>query len=185
MTGKGVAAALVMSRFSAEARTCLRTEGELGSAIRALNRRMQPVSVTERFVTLVALVLDPVRHTLQLVNAGHPLPLLYRRATGVVEEAGRRADQGLPLGVLDDYAYESRPIALAPGDGLVVFSDGVTDAMNVQGQSFGSRNLRGVTQGGGTGPAALGERIVQAVKDHAAGCSQYDDITLVCFGRTA
>jgi serine phosphatase RsbU (regulator of sigma subunit) len=173
-----------MSRFSAEARTCLRTEGDLGAAIRALNRRMQPLSMTERFVTLAALVLDPVRHTVQLVNAGHPLPLLYRPAAGVVEEAGRRADQGLPLGVLDDYAYEAHPMALAPGDRLIVFSDGVTDALNAQGQWFGAPNLRAAVQRADVGPAALGERIVQAVKEHTAGCSQYDDITLVCFGRT-
>lgn len=185
VAGKGVAAALVMSRFSAEARMCLRTEANLAAAVRALNRLMQPLGVTERFVTLAALLLDPARHTVHLVSAGHPPPLLLRRATGALEEAGSRAARGPLLAVFDDYEYEAHQVTLAPGDSLIVFSDGVTEAMDAQGEQFGSKRIHVVAQRAGGGPRGLGERIVQAVKDHAAGCSQHDDITLVCFGRTA
>jgi sigma-B regulation protein RsbU (phosphoserine phosphatase) len=185
VSGKGISAALVMSRFSAEARTCLRTEAEPAAAVRALNRLMQPLGAMERFVTLATLVLDPVRHTVQIVNAGHPPPLLVRRATGAVEEVHSRADQGPLLGVFEDYLFAARTLALAPGDNLVIFSDGVTDAMNAQGDQLGPRKLREIVQSGSAGPKAMGERILQAIKEHAAGCAQNDDITLVCLGRTA
>jgi serine phosphatase RsbU (regulator of sigma subunit)/pSer/pThr/pTyr-binding forkhead associated (FHA) protein len=184
VSGKGISAALVMSRFSAEARTCLRTEADLAGAVRALNRLMQPLSQTDRFVTLAALVLDPARHTVHLVNAGHLPPLVLRRATGTLEEAASRDEQGLPLGVVDDYACAAHALALAPGDTVVVFSDGVIDAMNASGEALGCKKVCAAAQRGHAPPRALGERILQAVKEHAAGCSQHDDITLVCFGRT-
>jgi phosphoserine phosphatase RsbU/P len=184
VSGKGISAALVMTRFSAEARACLRTGGDLGAAVRELNRLMQPLSVTDRFVTLSALLLDPACHTLHVVNAGHPPPLLARAATGTVETAGCPADQGLPLGVLDGCDYAVHQVALAPGDSVVVFSDGVSEAMNALGEQLGNNHLRSIVKGAQPAPVELGERILQAVKDHAAGFTQNDDITLVCFSRT-
>jgi serine phosphatase RsbU (regulator of sigma subunit) len=183
VAGKGVPAALVMTRFSAEARACLRTEAELDQAVRKLNALMLPVSLADRFVTLAALVLDPVTHTITAVNAAHPSPLL-RRAAGQLEEVAPRAHSGPPLAVEAGYAYTALRVELQPGDSLVLFSDGVTDALNVHGRQLGISGVRAAVAGNAAPPRMLGERILQAVKDHATGCSQYDDITLVCVGRT-
>jgi serine phosphatase RsbU (regulator of sigma subunit)/pSer/pThr/pTyr-binding forkhead associated (FHA) protein len=184
VAGKGVPAALVMTRFSAEARACLRTEADLVAAIHQLNALMQPISLIDRFVTLAALLLDPGRHTLTVVNAGHPSPLLLRRVATAVEEIAPRATAGPALAVEQGCAYAARQIALQPGDSVVLFSDGVTDAMSLQGRQLGIKGLRAVIQRGSASPSELGQRILQTVQEHAAGCSQYDDITLVCFGRT-
>jgi serine phosphatase RsbU (regulator of sigma subunit)/pSer/pThr/pTyr-binding forkhead associated (FHA) protein len=184
VAGKGVPAALVMSRFSAEARACLRTAPDLATAVCQLNDLMQPISQTDRFVTLAALVLDPATHRLHVVNAGHPPPLLVCHATGELHEITPRDDAGPPLGVCDTYPYPVREVALEPGDTLVVFSDGVTEAMCARGRQLGTRGLRALLEPTAT-PKEMGERILQGVKDHAAGCSQQDDITLVCLGRTA
>jgi serine phosphatase RsbU (regulator of sigma subunit)/pSer/pThr/pTyr-binding forkhead associated (FHA) protein len=185
VAGKGVPAALVMSRFSAEARACLRTEQDLSMAVCRLNDLMQPLSQTDRFVTLAALVLDPGTHRLRVVNAGHPPPLLVRRATGELLEVTPRDDAGPPLGVFAEYAYPVREVGVDPGDTLVVFSDGVTEAMSSQGRQLGTRGLRAVIEGPSAAPRDVGQRVMQAVRDHAAGCGQQDDITLVCLGRTA
>jgi phosphoserine phosphatase RsbU/P len=184
VAGKSVAAALVMVKFSVETRVCLEREPDLATAVSKLNALMHRAALADRFVTLAAAVLDPATHTVTLVNAGHPSPLLTRRATSAVEEAGAAGLAGKPIGVEAGYPYRSCEVQLLPGDGLVLFSDGITDAMDAQGQRFKTRSVHAVPASGATSPRATGERLIQAVKRHAAGCSQNDDITLVCFGRS-
>ena len=183
VTGKGVAAALVMAKFSVEARVCLQTEPEPAVAVSKLNTIMNRAGLTDRFVTLVAVVLDPATHTATLVNAGHPLPLLTCRATGTVAEAMPTDVVGTPLGVVDDCRYASWQVPLHPGDGLVLFSDGVTDAMDAGEQRFKTERVRAVAGSDPFAARETGERLIRTVKQHAAGCTQNDDMTLVCFGR--
>ncbi|MBW3596027.1 MAG: response regulator [Planctomycetes bacterium] len=94
--GKGVVAALLMAKLSADARFCMLTEPDPAAAVTRLNSLMCQ-SGNDRFVTLAAAVLDPVNHTVTLVNAGHPPPLIYHRATRTVEEAIGDAMAGTPL----------------------------------------------------------------------------------------
>jgi serine phosphatase RsbU (regulator of sigma subunit) len=139
--GKGVAAALVMVKFSVEARVCLLTEPDLAAAVGKLNAVMNRVDLSDRFVTLAAVVLDPSTHTATLVNAGHPLPLLWRRVTGAVEEAAPVEASGPPIGLFEGSDYTCRQVRLEPGDGLVLFSDGVTEARGKSGDFFGEAGL--------------------------------------------
>jgi phosphoserine phosphatase RsbU/P len=183
VAGKGVAAALVMVKFSVEARVSLERETDLATAVSQLNRLMSRPGLTDRFITLVAMVLDPVAHTVTLVNAGHPSPLLTRRATNAVEDAAPVVVAGPPITVEADYRYGSCEIQLQSGDGLFLFSDGVPDAMNAQERQFKMKGVRAVLESGDGSPRERGTRLIQAVKRHASGCSQNDDITLVCFGR--
>ncbi len=183
VAGKGVPAALVMVKFSVETRVCLQTETELAAAVSKLNALMTRAALSDRFVTLVAVVLDPATHTATLVNAGHPSPLLFRHATGEVEKATPIEVAGPPIGIIDGYEYARCEVQLLPGDGLFLFSDGVTEAMDAQGHQFRTKRIHAVLQSGRFSPRATGERLIQEVKRHASGCSQNDDITLVCFGR--
>ena len=185
VAGKGVAAALVMVKFSVEVRARLLTEPELAAAVTQLNALMNQSSLSDRFVTLIAAVLDPASHTVTLVNAGHPSPLLFRRAGGAVEEVVPAAVAGPPVGIGVGHVYRCCQVPLQPGDGLILFSDGVTDAMNPLGRRFRANGVRTVLQGGHKSARETGERLIQTVKQHAAGCRQNDDITLVCFGRAA
>ncbi len=183
VAGKGMPAALIMAKFSVEARVCLDSEADLAAAVRKLNVLMKRVAVSDRFVTLAAVVLDPATHTATLVNAGHPSPLLARHATGKVEEAAPVEVAGPPIGVVEGYPYASCEVQLLPGDGLVLFSDGVTEAMDVQGRPFRTKGVHAILESEKFSPYETGERLIRAVKQHASGCSQNDDITLVCFGR--
>ena len=115
VVGKGVAAAMMMARVSGEAKFCLASETHPATAVSKLNERLNGMQV-ERFVTLVLAVLDPVRHEVTLVNAGH-WPPLWRRADGTIADAGT-GFSGLPLGVVEEHRYEQTVVPLAPGEFL-------------------------------------------------------------------
>jgi phosphoserine phosphatase RsbU/P len=190
VAGKGVPAALLMAKLSAEARFCMLTEPDPAAAITQLNDLLMRAGLMDRFVTLAAAVLDPGRNLVTIINAGHLAPLIYRQATGKLEESISTEKTGLPLGVLDKHQYVAHQIELRPGDSLLLFTDGITDAMNVQNQAFTMKGIHAaILEKSGhpshtLTPADLGERIIKAIKQHAAGRSQHDDIALVCFGRS-
>jgi serine phosphatase RsbU (regulator of sigma subunit)/pSer/pThr/pTyr-binding forkhead associated (FHA) protein len=183
--GKGVAAALVMVKFSVEARVCLLTEPDLAAAVSKLNAVMSRADLAGRFVTLAAVVLDPATQTATLVNAGHPSPLLCQHATRAVEEAAPVEVAGLPVGIADGQDYACCQVQLNPGDRLVLFSDGITEAMDAQDHQFGKKGTHAVLGGAGGTPEEVGVLLIEAVKQHARGCRQQDDITVVCLGRVA
>lgn len=185
VAGKGVAAALLMAKISSDARFCMLTESDPGVAVTRLNDQLHKAGLTDRFITLAAAVLDPAEHRVTLVNAGHPSPLVYRAGAGRMEEVVSREATGLPIGVAPDYAYPSCAVEVGPRDSLILFSDGITDAMDREDKPLQGEGFKAAVQIGACSPAALGRRVVQAVHQHAAGRSQHDDITLVSFGRLA
>ena len=184
VSGHGVAAALVMARFGAEARACLEAEPDPAAAVERLNRLVLRAAVPDSFVTLAAVVLDPTAHAAVVVSAGHPAPLL-RRADGSIEETVPEEAIGLPLGIADGLAYESREVRLNPGEAVLLFSDGIPEALDAGDRQFGLEGVRSVLASAGPDPRAAGEALATAVCRHAAGCDQNDDVTLVCFARAA
>lgn len=183
VAGKGVAAALLMAKFSADARFCALTESDASEVAVKLNNLLHRTGPADRFVTFVAATLNPADHSVTLVNAGHPAPLLYRQATGKLEPAMTTNHVGLPLGVVADHAYPSLRVELEPGDCILAYTDGVTEAMDLENQQLHVKGVYRALSEGPFTPRGLGERLVQAVRLHAAGRSQHDDITLVCLGR--
>jgi serine phosphatase RsbU (regulator of sigma subunit) len=161
-------------------------EPDAGRAVGKLNDLLYEfTSEADRFVTLAVAVLDPARHTATLVNAGHLSPRVYRQATGLFHEAVPREKAGVPLGILQGYAFESCQVPLHPGDTLLMFTDGVTDAVSVQNTTFGPKGMEEALQGGEPVSAqAAVERLTKAVKQYSAGRAPHDDITLVALGRT-
>jgi serine phosphatase RsbU (regulator of sigma subunit) len=184
VAGKGVAAALLMAKLSADARFCMLTEPDPAAAVTKLNCLMARSGIMDRFVTLAAAILDHERHTVTLVNAGHPSPLIYHGATRTVGEANSLEEAGLPLGVQDGFVYTSCQVKLEPGDCILAYTDGVTEAMDINNVQLQKRGVYAAVRGEAYSPGAIGERVVQAVKQFAAGRSQHDDIALVGFGRT-
>jgi serine phosphatase RsbU (regulator of sigma subunit)/pSer/pThr/pTyr-binding forkhead associated (FHA) protein len=186
VAGKGIPAALLMAKLSSDTRFCLLTHSDSAKAVTALNDLLYPyTSPMDRFVTLAMAVLDPKTHTITLVSGGHPSPLLCHKAEGVLMDAMPRNVPGVPLGMLEGGEYGSCQIMLKPGDSLLFFSDGVPDAVDVNSVPFGTEGVKATIQDGGPLAARpLGERLIKAVKQHAAGRNQHDDITLVCVSRT-
>jgi len=181
VAGKGMPAALVMAGICPEVRHLVRAGVPAVDVLSQVNRHVYDTGVDGRFVTLVITLIDTRTHELTVATAGHP-HMLIRRAGGPVEELGCEGT-GLPLGVSRDATYRATQVPLQPGDVAVLFSDGVTDAMDHKNQSFGLNRLRMILAEAPTGVAGVGESILATVRGHFAGRSQFDDITIVCFGR--
>ncbi len=187
VAGKGVAASLLMAKLASDIRFAMLSESDPGKAMARLNDLLCEVTLQlDRFVTLVAVVLDPVAHTATLISAGQPSPLLYRPSTGEVTDAMPQDAVGMPLGVMEGYPFDTHQITLAPGDSLVLFTDGVNESKNVNGEDFRMEGVERVLRGAGNaGPKQLVERLVGTVKQHIGDRNLHDDLTVVVFGRTA
>ena len=183
VAGKGVAAALMMAKFSGNTRYCILTENAPAPAATELNAMLCEAGIEEKFITMCLSVLDVEKKQLTLASAGH-LAVLIRRANGVVEEVGEDIT-GFPLGIMPDSQYSHVVVDLHNGDVVVIYSDGVTDARSPREELYDTREVRRllkrVAQAGG-GPTSVGKAILQDIREFSAGHPQADDITLICFG---
>jgi serine phosphatase RsbU (regulator of sigma subunit) len=186
VAGKGVPAALMVAKLCGDTRY-FSTEDDPAVALGKINAAIcENAMATDRFVTMTAAILDPETHVVTLVSAGHPSPFWYHKATGAIEDCVPKKVTGYALGIVENTEYESCQVKLEPGDCLLIFSDGVTDARNTKEQELQVAGMKAALKGNGPlTPTTLGERIVKAVHLHARDRAPFDDVTLVCFGRTA
>jgi len=183
VSGKGVPAALLMAKLSAEARYCLVSETSPGAAVFRLNNVFCDSSWEDRFITLVLAVLDPARHEVTVVNAGHMAPLL-RSAAGTVEEVAE-GGAALPLGVDNDVLYAPFTLTLSPGDSLTLYTDGFSEAMNVANEFYGAERVRAGLAAASGSVVALGQYVLEDVRRFVGNRTQADDMCVTCFGRVA
>jgi phosphoserine phosphatase RsbU/P len=181
VSGKGISASLVMARLSTETRHCLMSEPTPARAVARLNVAFCTSGSEDRFVTMVVAVLDPQRHEVTIVNAGHPAPLL-RRGPGAVETIAE-TETRLPLGVDCNVEYAQYTLPLAPGETLTLYTDGITEAMNAEDALYGLERLLAQLRGEADCPGRLGRRVLNDVKRFIGVRSQSDDVCLICFGR--
>ena len=180
VSGKGVPAALFMMRAKATLQGFLKSEFSLVEAVGRANRRLAKQNDANMFVTAWIGVVDLASGAVEYVSAGHDSPLL-KRADGSV---GSVPDEGgAPLGMMDDGEYRSRTLTLAAGDGLVLYTDGVTEARNAAHGFYGAERLAVALRGllGAKDAGAVIDGIVRDVDAFAAGAEQADDITLLAF----
>jgi sigma-B regulation protein RsbU (phosphoserine phosphatase) len=181
VAGKGVPAALMMARLSADVRFSLASEPDPAKAIQQINEGFAHHDWSDRFVTMIAAVLNPRTSELILVNAGHMAPLL-RREGGIVEEIGEES-AGLPLGVASGLEYEAYSHKLEPGDVVTMFTDGFSEAMNGDRELYGLDRLKIQIASPQVSVADFGRYILEDVRQFVNGVDQSDDMCLVCFGR--
>ena len=181
VSGKGVPAAMVMAVLSGDVKYCLAAEPDLVRAVTRINDSVCRSGWDERFATFVAAVLDPRTHRATLVNAGH-LPAYVRDAAGGVTAVGPEQG-GLPLGMAAEWEYQASEIAIEPGTTLVFFTDGISEAMDVEDRLYGLERIEAQVGKPGGSPAEVGRRILADVERHTAGQARSDDMCLVCVGR--
>jgi sigma-B regulation protein RsbU (phosphoserine phosphatase) len=192
---KGMAAALYM----ALSRTLIRvfaaeydTQPEL--VLSAANRRILMDTRADSFVTVFYGILDPVTGTLTYGNAGHNPPYHFDTRDGQSVQSMRRT--GMVLGVVEDAVWEQKAVQIGPGDVLVLYTDGVTDAQNAQGTFFGEERLLEVMRANvgtqrnqnslaGQGVSAQGvqEALTTEIERFVSDAPQFDDITLMIVVR--
>ena len=180
VSGKGTAAALLMSSLHAAIHAQSASHDSLVATISAVNRYLADNIPANRFVTLFYAELDPESGSMSFLNAGHNPPLIVH-AAGTVEQL---ASGGLPLGIKPDAEYREGRTQLQPGDVLVIYSDGVTEAVSPTGEEFGPTRLYEVVSRNVEASAAgIRDRIESSLTKFAQGTSAADDITLVIVKR--
>jgi serine phosphatase RsbU (regulator of sigma subunit) len=182
VSGKGVPAAIFMGL----SRTIIRTTALSGrgpaSALRRANELILKDSRSELFLSVIYAVLELGTGRVSYANGGHNRPLWVHAATGEISELDAR---GTILGIFEEAPVDEGRFDLAPGDCLVMYTDGVTEAMNPDGEMYGEERLLAVVAAHAhAGAEALRARIAEALAEFTAGADQADDITCLVVKRS-
>ena len=178
VAGKGTPAALLMALFLAMTRTLLDEALPPATLAQRLNEQLMRHSPRSRFITAFIALFDPRTGEARYVNAGQNPPMV-RRASGRLEWL---APTGMALGLSRRASYEEATITLAPGDLLMAYSDGITEAESPAGVSFDDEGLRVLAdQMAGLRAGLVARRVIDEVKAHTDDSVLFDDLTvLVC-----
>jgi len=178
-SGHGMAAGLVMAIADATLNTALDLDPSPERVLTLLNRTLCRTGTKRTFMSVFYAVLTPQTGELQYVCAGHPFPLL-RRANGVIEELGCG---GFPLGLREPLDVVCRSVTLQPGDLLLLYTDGLPEAVDAMGKSaFGYERIQATLALGGT-PQAVHDGILRSFDRHVGEETLLDDLTLVVIAR--
>ncbi len=182
VSGKGLPASLLMANLQATLRGQVLSSSSPGVCLGRANTLLHRSTSPEKFATLILGVLDPASHRFEYANAGQEHPFVIRAdGNHTVLSAG-----GPPLAMLEWFDYGTEVCALAPGDTIVIYSDGIPEALNPEGVLFGHERLHALLAGWrGVSPEMMIERTLDAVAVHTRGAPQSDDITLVILQRQA
>lgn len=181
VVGHGVAAAMFMAKLSAETRFAFATIADPRQAMATLNDRITSLGA-ERFITMTTIVLDYVAHKATIVIAGHMPPIMLTAAK-TIEEPGGEAG-GPPLGIMSDIPFDSMEVEIKPGESMTLYTDGIFEAPNAQGEQYSIERVRKQVAQHGADIQAAGNEIIKNVTRHIVGCDQEDDMCLVILGRS-
>jgi len=179
VTGKSVSGALVMSASRSIFRMLSEEQMSVSQIMIRANRRTKKDIKTGMFVALLYAVLDANDKTLSLCSAGQTQPIYWSSETGESNLVETKGDT-FPLGILEDVGYEETRLELAPGDKVVLYTDGIVEAMNEQEEMYGFDRLLEVVQGAKSMTAELLlKEIIDKVNAFAGGAAQHDDLTII------
>ena len=180
--GKSLPAALMIAQFATELRHCLPNAETLKGAMTSLNQFV--CTLDEGFITFCLCLLDTKQHLLTVVNAGHPRPICRRHETGAVEPI-LTEKSSMPLGICPNESFHPLQVLLRPSDEVILFTDGLTEAMNPQNSLYGTNRLMEQIAAPQSSLAARIHAIVADVESFRAGRRPTDDTCLVGIARTS
>jgi serine phosphatase RsbU (regulator of sigma subunit)/pSer/pThr/pTyr-binding forkhead associated (FHA) protein len=179
VSGKGITAALVMSSVATAFAIFTRSDPSPADLVREINMTLAPKTSPSKFVTLVAGVLDPARGVVEFANAGHVPPLVVGR-----EGVRMLKSTDLVVGLFGHATYRNQSVELGPGDSLVLFTDGVTEAENAAEEQLGLDPVAELLETmHGTEAARILETIDERVRVHIGEVPAGDDVTMLCVTR--
>ncbi len=184
VTGKSVSGALVMSAARSVFRMLSEDELPVAESMMRANRRLKKDVKTGMFVALLFAVLNSRDRTMTLCSAGQTQPILLSAKTGETVLVQTRGDT-FPLGILDEAEYEETQLKFEPGDKIVLYTDGIVEAMNTQEEMFGfERLLELVKTSQAQTTESLLEEIKSDVNEFIGSAPQHDDITIIVVQAT-
>lgn len=180
VSGKGIAAALLMASLQASLRgQAIRGTGDLAGVISHVNRLVYDASAENRYATFFYSQYEPEKRQLTYVNAGHNPPMILRKRDGEWQIT-RLEEGGAVVGLLPGFPYSQAAVELEPGDMLLAFTDGISEAMNPDDEEWSEEQLiEAAKECEGLSAADTIARIVEAADRFAAGAKQHDDMTLI------
>jgi hypothetical protein len=179
VAGKALPAALLSVKLQATLRALAPRFDDLGELGGAVNQILQRDGLPSRFASLVYLLVSEDSGQVRLLNAGHMPPLLVGNGRVTTLERG-----SMVLGMIPDVTFNEQRVELTSGDSLVVYSDGVSEAMNEAGDFFGDERLLAVVgQSAGLPPEAIGARVLDAVATFVGDAVPNDDLSLIVLKR--
>jgi serine phosphatase RsbU (regulator of sigma subunit) len=177
VAGKGVAAALLMSATAAAVQLEVSEKREMLEVVNRLNNGIHSVSDGDRYVTLLLADIDALSRSLRYVNCGHNPALLFRAK---IRDVVPMNSSCLPLGMFDTVTCEINRADLGAGDILVLYTDGITEAENLQGEEFGMERLSAVIRRDSSLSAeSLMNNIFQSAENFCQGVAFNDDATVL------
>lgn len=187
VSGKGVAAALITAMCRSVLRSNASASAPPSAVLAAVNRLMYPDIREDMFVSMIYLVLDQARGEVSLARAGHTYPLLWRKAAAAVEsiKSGGLA-VGIDRGEVFSRVTKDTAFHMEPGDCLLLYTDGVDEAMNPQGDEFGEqRVVDALNRLAPQGARAVVDGLIAEVNAFTGGRRSHDDITLIALQKAA
>lgn len=181
VTGKGVAASLLMATMRASLRSHVENVNDVVECLKRVNRLIYKDTPSNKFITAVFGQLDHNNHTFTYVNAGHNPPYLLRAADAALIplEAG-----GVMLGIMDPMHLSGSSVSLEPGDKIVMFTDGITEATNTNEEYYSDEAFeQWLLENRSLSPKDMQEQLLESITTFANGQVQSDDITLVIIER--
>jgi phosphoserine phosphatase RsbU/P len=177
VSGKGVAAALFMARTKTLFDAVAASERDPGAVLARLNRSLCTQNEAGMYVTAVCGVLDVDARTVTFATAGHEPPILVRPGG---HSSPLATDGGIVLGLVEAGSYPVSTARLEPGDAIVMYTDGVSDAQNPEDEFFGTERVLAATTRDAAGDAASITRgLLQDVQAFATTAPQFDDVTIL------
>jgi sigma-B regulation protein RsbU (phosphoserine phosphatase) len=150
-----------------------------------VNRQLYPDIKEDMFISMVYMILDAHESDIRMARAGHDPPLLYRAATGKVESLNPKGMAlGIDSGEVFDRVCADFEFRLEPGDYALLYTDGATEALDAEGEEFGTERLVRSLQSAATGSAAhVIQRLTEDLKTFVGNYPQHDDITLIAIRK--
>jgi phosphoserine phosphatase RsbU/P len=180
VSGKGVSAALYAAKLTTDLRHQAVEQRDPRAILTRLNRVLTKRDTEGMFATVIVIVIDPRTGRMSVANAGHPLP--YRRKrNGSTEELGQAG--GAPVGMFDDCTFARDEYELAPGDCIVLYTDGITEALSEREELFGDQRLIDTIRQSKPGASELVQIVASEISAFAGTHAQSDDVTILSFGR--
>jgi sigma-B regulation protein RsbU (phosphoserine phosphatase) len=188
VSGKGIPAAMLVSTLHASLRVYLQDpkglseRQRLAELVSKLNTLVYENSPAERFITFVIVVLDVLTHRAAFVNAGHNPPYMHSAGTNAISSLEAT---GIPLGLIETSSYDALEVKLASGDTLLLYTDGITEAMNRSKAQFGDERLKKLlAQSSRAGADRVRGSIIGRVRRFQGNEPASDDLTLLVLKRS-